>query len=103
MKLFGTVLVSAFALAFLGGCEMEDDTDTLETEVIEDADITAPTDSTDTDVDLDAGVNSQPLQTEPLDTDTGTDPAGKQLDLGDLNVSAPEGQTPPSATGQPAP
>ena len=122
MKHFGTVLVSAFALAFLGGCEAEDEAEPIGTETIEDTDQIGPADGYDAngyDTDTDPGIGTQPfetqpsptqpLETQPLEPGSGAEPAGPQLDLGDLDVnqdandeSAPDVGLGPAVDEEPA-
>ena len=103
MKRFGAALFSALALGLLAGCESDvEETEPVGTEIIEDTDDVGPADGYeseyDSGIDLDPGVGNEPLETEPLETNT-------DLDLGDLDTdtkSAPEADEAPAVDEEPA-
>ena len=112
MRRIGAVLVSAFALGLMAGCEPEID-DPAGTEVIETNDIGPVDEGYGTDVDADAdvdaaidadpGLGNETLQREPSEAATDID-----VDLGDLGTdqgsaqSAPEGDEAPAVEEEPA-
>ena len=111
MKRIGAVLVSAFALGLMVGCEPgTDEMDPAGTEIIEDTNDISPLDEgygtdVDADADIDSGIDTDPglgndaFRTEPSEAATDAD---VDLDLGDLGTDQGSAQSAPDVDEAPA-